>query len=92
MNHRFRGGRSRPDFICAPPELVLRRQLDPLAQRLVGEEVEALSPAVVRDLFHGRILPVENHLYRLRVVSLVLGPRTLIQLQVTPAAPAAPSP
>ena len=72
-----------------PPatEVILRRQLDPLAQRLVGENVYDLSPAVVRGLFDQRAVRVEETLFRLSVESMVLGPRALIRLQVAPASP-----
>ncbi|QIA26394.1 hypothetical protein DYI95_001570 [Thermaerobacter sp. PB12/4term] len=74
-----------------PPatEVVLRQELDPLAQRLVGEDVYDLSPAVVRDLFDRRRLQVGDTLYRITVESMVLGPRALLRLRVEPV-PTAP--
>ena len=78
-----------------PPatEVVLRRELEPLAQRLVGEDVYDLSPAVVRDLFDGRRLQVDETLYRVTVESMVLGPRSLLRLRIepVPTTPGAPS-
>lgn len=74
-----------------PPatEVVLRRELEPLAQRLIGEDVYDLSPAVVRDLFDQRRLLVDETLYRVTVESMVLGPRSLLRLRVEPV-PTAP--
>lgn len=70
-------------------EIVLRQQLEPFAQRLVGENVYDLSPAVVRDLFDQRRLQVDETLYRVTVESMVLGPRSLLRLRVEPV-PTAP--
>lgn len=76
-------------------EVTLRRQLDPVARQLVGENVYELSPVVVRELFANRDIRVEDTLYRLEVESIVLGPRTVIRLRVTGSAAgpgAAPAP
>lgn len=78
-----------------PPatEVTLRRELDPVARQLVGENVYELSPAVVRELFARREVRIEETVYRLEVDSIVLGPRTVVRLRVAGDGPgSAPAP
>lgn len=80
--------------VDAPAQrLAVERQLQPLAQDLVGRRLDRLDPEVVAQLFAGREVEAGGQRYQVAVSQLLLAEQAVIVLVLTPRpAPAPPGP